>query len=109
MASYNGKSRFVLPRALQLKNGVNVETITTVRVIDNLDSQMQVLTNDSGVAIDVKLPLPKDGAFYCFQSAGANDIHIRDSGATVTYAILASTQGCLIASDGSDWYIVIKA
>lgn len=109
MAGYNGKSRFVLPRALQLKNGVNVETITTVRVIDNLDSQIQVLTNDSGVAIDVKLPLPKDGAFYCFQSAGANEIHIRDAGTTVTYAILASTQGCLIASDGSDWYIVIKA
>jgi hypothetical protein len=30
-----------LPRALQLKNGVNVETITTVRVIDNLDSQIK--------------------------------------------------------------------
>ena len=109
MANYNGKSKFVLPRGLQLKNGVNVETITDVKVFDEFDSQIQVLTNDSGSALDVKLTAPKDGAFFFIASAGANDIHVRDAGTTVTYTILSANEGCFISSDGNDWYIVIKA
>lgn len=109
MAKYNGKSKFVLPRGLQLKNGVNVETITTVKIFNQLDSQIQVLTNNTGGGIDVKLTAPKDGAFFFISSAGANDIHVRDAGTTTTYAVLAANEGCLIASDGSDWYVVIKA
>jgi hypothetical protein len=109
MANYNGKSKFVLPRGLQLKNGVNVETITDIKVLNEFDSQIQVLTNNSGSALDLKLTAPKDGAFYFISSAGSNEIHVRDAGTTVTYTILASTQGCFISSDGSDWYVVIKA
>ncbi len=109
MAQYNGKSKFVLPRGLQLKNGVNVETITTVKVFNEFDSLIQILSNDTGGGIDVKLTAPKDGAFFFITSAGANEIHVRDAGTTKTYAILSANEGCLIASDGSDWYVVIKA
>ncbi len=109
MAQYNGKSKFVLPRGLQLKNGVNVETITQIKILSDLDSQIQVLTNDSGSALDVKLTPPKDGAFYFIRSAGANEIHVRDFETVKTYAVLTANQGCMVASDGADFYLVIKA
>ncbi len=107
MASYNGKGAFVLPRALQLKNGINTETIVGVHTLDYYDSQIQILTNNSGVALDCYLPALKDGAFFFVRSVGANEIHVRD--ASTTYAACATGEACLVACDGSSWYLVIKA
>ena len=106
--SYTDKQEFKIPRHIILKGGVNVETLTGVRTMTYLDSQVQIFTNDSGSDLDCKLPSAKDGAFF-IHNTGANNIHIRDDATSVTYAILATGQGCMVASDATEFHLVIKA
>ena len=107
--AYTDKAEFKIPRHIILKGGVNVETITNVRTMDYSDSQVQILDNSTGAALDCKLPEAKPGAFFFINSAGSQAIHIRDAATTKTYAILASGEGCMVASDGSDYFLVFKA
>ena len=107
--AYTDKQEFKIPRHIVLKGGVNAETITDVRVMDYTDSQVQILDNSSGAALDCKLPEAKEGAFFFIQSAGSHAIHIRDAGTTVTYAILATGEGCMVASDSTEYHLVFKA
>lgn len=107
--SYTDKSEFKIPRHIVLKGGVNVESITGVRIMSYKDSQVQILDNSSGSALDCKLPEAKEGAFFFIKNAGSNDIHIRDAATTTTYTILTTGQGCMVASDDSDYHLVIKA
>ena len=107
--AYTDKQEFKIPRHIVLKGGVNAETITGVRVMDYTDSQVQILDNSSGSALDCKHPEPKEGAFFFIQSAGSNAIHIRDAGTTTTYAILATGEGCMVASDSTAYHRVFKA
>lgn len=107
--AYTDKSEFKIPRHIVLKDGVNVETLTGVRTMTYNDSQVQVFTNSSGVELDCKLPEAKEGAFFFIHNAGANNLHIRDSGTTATYAILATGEGCMVASDATEFHLVFKA
>ncbi len=107
--AYTDKAEFKIPRHIILKGGVNVESLTTVRVMDYSDSQVQIFDNSSAGAVDCKLPEAKPGAFFFIHNAGTQAIHIRDAGATKTYTILGTAEGCMVASDGSDYHLVFKA
>ena len=107
--AYTDASEFKIPRHIVLKNGVNTETITGVRTMSYSDIQIQILTNSSGSALDCKLPAAKDGAFFFIRNEGTNDIHIRDAGTTATYAILSTDEACLVASDSTEYHLVLKA
>lgn len=107
--AYTDKQEFKIPRHIILKGGVSVESITGVRTMDYNDSQVQILDNSSGVVLDCKLPEAKEGAFFFIHNAGSHAIHIRDAGTTVTYAILATGEGCMVASSASDYHLVMKA
>ena len=107
--AYTDKAEFKIPRHIVLKNGVNVESITNVRIMTYKDSQVQILDNSTSGALDCKLPAAKEGAFFFIRSAGSQAIHIRDAATTTTYAILATGEGCLVASDSTDYHLVMKA
>ena len=107
--AYTDKQEFKIPRHLILKGGVNVETITGVRTMTYKDSQVQILDNSTGSALDCKLPAAKEGAFFFLHNAGTHDIHIRDADTTATYAILATGEGCMVASSSTDYHLVFKA
>lgn len=107
--SYTDKAEFKIPRHLILKGGVNVESISGVRVMTYKDSQIQILDNSTSAPLDLKLPPAKDGAFFFIHSAGSQAIHVRDAATTATYAVLATGEGCMVASDASDYHLVIKS
>ena len=107
--AYTDAAQFKIPRHIVLKGGVNVETITGVRIMTYVDSQVQILDNSTGSALDCKLPEAKEGAFFFLHNAGSDAIHIRDSGTTTTYAILATGEGCMVASSSTDYHLVFKA
>tara|TARA_Y100001938_G_C7817645_1_gene295027 strand:- start:163 stop:483 length:321 start_codon:yes stop_codon:yes gene_type:complete len=102
---YTDKAEFKIPRHMVIKNGVNIEAMAGVTTLDYSSSQVQILSNDSGVALDLYLPQKKDGAYFWIRSNGANDIHVRDSG--TTYQILATGKYCMIVCDGSNWSILV--
>ncbi len=105
MGKFSDKAEFKIPRHIVLKGGVNIEAMAGVTTLTYASSQAQILSNDSGVALDLYLPAKKDGAFFWIRSNGANDIHVRDSG--TTYQVLATNKYCLIVSDGSAWSILV--
>lgn len=107
--AYTDKSEFKIPRHIVLKGGVNVESITGVRLLSYKDSQVQILDNSTAGALDCKLPEAKEGAFFFIHNAGSQAIHIRDAGTTKTFAILATGEGCMVASSASDFHLVMKA
>ncbi len=107
--AYTDQSEFKIPRHIILKGGVNVESLTGVRIMTYNDSQIQILDNSTSGTLDCKLPPAKDGAFFFIHNAGSQAIHIRDSGTTTTYAILATGEGCLVASSSSDYHLVMKS
>ena len=107
--SYTDKQEFKIPRHIVLKGGVNVEALTGVRIMTYNDSQVQILDNSTGGTLDCKLPIAKDGAFFFIHNSGAQAIHIRDSGTTTTYAVLNTGEGCMVASDASNYHLVLKS
>ncbi len=100
MASYNGKSAFVLPRHLQIKNGVNIEQLSVNRTLTYMDSQLQRL-DAQGAGLDVILPAEKDGAIFVINCQG-NAITVKD-GAGVTVKALSVGEGALFGCDGTSW------
>ena len=103
--AYTDPTPFKIPRHFQFEDGVNIADMAGVTTLTYSDSQIQILSNDSGVALDLYLPEKKNGAYFWIRSNGANEIHVRD--ASTTYQALASNKYCLIVSDGSVWSIVV--
>tara|TARA_Y100000401_G_scaffold112213_1_gene111361 strand:- start:2119 stop:2457 length:339 start_codon:yes stop_codon:yes gene_type:complete len=112
MASYNGNGAFVLPRALRIKNGVNVETIAVARTLTLKDSMVQLLDNSSGGSLELHFPPYKEGAIFAVKSTGTHSIVCkRESGSVID--TIAAGEGALLVCTGSapssDWVVVIKA
>lgn len=103
--AYTDPTPFKIPRHFQIENGVAIRDMSNVITLTYSDSQIQVLSNGSGVALDLYLPEKKNGAYFWIRSNGANEIHVRDS--STTYQVLTSNKYCLIVSDGSNWSVVV--
>ena len=112
MANYNGKGAFVLPRALRLKSGVNVESITTDKTLTYSSSMIQLLDNSTAGSLACHLPSYKDGAIFAIKATGSNSIVVKRASGSVVVTIAAG-EGCLLVCTGSlpssDWVSVIKA
>lgn len=100
MANYNAKGAFVLPRHLQIKNGVNIEQLSVNRTLTYKDSQLQRLDAQS-LGLEVVLPAEKDGAMFVINCQG-NPITVKDP-AGVTVKALSVGEGALVACDGTSW------
>ncbi len=105
MGKYTDKAEFNIPRHIVNKGGVNIAAMENVTTLTYSSSQIQILTNASGVALDLYLPAKKDGASFWIRSNGANDIHVRDS--TTTHQVLTTNKYCVIVCDGSEWSVLV--
>ena len=110
MAAYNGNSKFVIPRPILYKDGVNIGSIAVDTTLSYLSSRVQVLTNGTGGALTVHLPAEKNGANFWIgnDGASANAIHVKNPAGNVV-ANLAVGEGAFIVSDGTSWASVIAA
>jgi len=111
MAGYNGKSRFVLPRHLQYKSGLNVETIAGDKTMTYLDSQHQIINNNAGGIADIFLPEEKDGANFWFKldsTSGHNVRILNGSGSDVVNTLVVG-KSCWVMCDGTTWHLLIEA
>ena len=111
MAGYNGKSRFVLPRHLQYKSGLNVETIAGDKTMTYLDSQHQIINNNAGGIADIFLPEEKDGANFWFKldsTSGYNVRILNGAGSDVVNTLVVG-KSCWVMCDGTTWHLLIEA
>lgn len=106
--NFDGKLPYVIPRAIRLKGGVNIETISGDVTMTLKSSTFQRL---NGGAADRTLTLPAvatnetSGLVYEFYNSGStNDLIIEDAGGTVK--TLTPGSWARLASDGSDWYVM---
>ena len=110
MAKYKGSSKFVIPRPILYKDGVNVETITVNRTLTYLDSMIQLITNSTAGSLNVVLPAEKNGATFWIknQAGSASAISVNTPGGSGA-AALAAGETVLVVCDGTNWTAVIKA
>lgn len=109
---YTDKSPFVLPRHIQYKNGVNVETISANKDLSYSDSQYQILTNSKGSTAVVKTPAKKNGAMFYIkcQTGSAHALHIKDADGVdiIGSPFLAAGKLAILVCDGSTWSILFE-
>ena len=108
MASYNGKSAFVLPRQLRLKNGVNVETLAGPKTLDKGSSMIQVLNTGGGTRV-VNLPAVVDGAVFWIANSGTGGHDLTVTKPDASTILVSDGKGLMIACDGTQWHQVINA
>ncbi len=98
---------FSIDTALQLKNGLNAETITTNKTLTYRDSTIQALKNTTG-GLDVILPAPKSGCVFWIKSraSSSSNIDVKDHN-SASIAVLSAGNSVLVACDDSAWYDII--
>ena len=104
MAEFASDILFSIDTALQLKNGLNAETITVSKTLTYQDSTYQALKNTTG-ALDVILPSPKSGCHFWIKSraSSSSNIVVKDHlGSSIK--TLAAGDGVLFCCDDSAWY-----
>lgn len=104
MATYASDVLFSIDTALQLKNGLNVETITTAKTLTYKDSTYQALKNVTGT-LDVNLPSPKSGCNFWIKSraSSSSNIVVKDHLGN-SMGTLAAGNSVLVVCDDSAWY-----
>ena len=113
MAQLASTILFSIDTALQVKGGINVETITVFNALTYRSSPVQLLTNGTGGGLEVRLPgytstvQVKDGVQFIIRCSGANDLVIKKEGA-VTLATLTTGQVGIFMADGTTWQLVFQ-
>lgn len=109
---YTDGSFFVLPRPIQYKNGVNIETITVDFTMTNSDSHVQVLTNNKGSVATIKLPIKRNGLSIWIKNSASsgNELYIQDSEGNdvIGTPYLAAGKVANLVCDGSNWAILFQ-
>ena len=113
MAQLANSILFSIDSALQVKSGLNVETIVAHKGLDYASSPVQIITNGTGAPKEVRLPgfsagvSVKSGVQYMIRCAGADPLTIqKDGGATV--ATLTTGQLGIFMADGTTWHLVFQ-
>ena len=105
---------FSIDSALQVKSGLNVETVTDHTNLNYQSSPYQIISNGTGGAKEVRLPganltgvSVKDGCMCWVRCAGADPLTIqKEGGATIT--TLTTGQLGIFMSSGSSWHMLFK-
>lgn len=111
MGKYTDKSAFVLPRHVRLKNGINSVTLSaSAKTLQYDDSMIQLVTCSGVSASTIVMPAPVDGVIYAINNdAGSGQsLNVNDHNGA-TKSTLAAGEGCLVACDGTNYFIIIKA
>tara|TARA_R100000773_G_scaffold30978_1_gene26469 strand:- start:5107 stop:5430 length:324 start_codon:yes stop_codon:yes gene_type:complete len=106
--AYNGKSAFVLPRQLRMKDGINVETLAGAKTLDKGSSMIQILDPDGAPRV-VNLPDLMNGGLFWISNAGGGGHDLTVTKPDASTILVGNGQGLMIACDGNQWYQVINA
>lgn len=99
-SSFKDAAEFKIPRHIVIKNGVNIETINSDKVLTYEDSMIQHINASVG-SLNIDLPPVKNGAIFAIMCIG-NALMVRKPTAT-NLKSLSVDEGALFASDGVDW------
>lgn len=104
MASYASNILFSIDTALQMKGGLNAETITVNKTLTYKDSTYQALKNVTG-GLDVILPEPKSGCSFWVKSraSSSSNITVKDHAGN-PIKVLAAGDSVFVACDIAAWY-----
>ena len=107
MAQFASDVLFSIDTALQLKNGLNAETIATNKTLTYRDSTVQALKNVTGT-LDVILPAAKSGCGFWIKSraSSTSNIVVKDSAGN-TFATLGAGNSVYVVADDSAWYDIM--
>ena len=107
MAEYASDILFSIDTALQLKNGLNAETITTHKVLTYQDSTFQALKNVTS-SLNVTLPAPKSGCQFWIKSraSSTSNIVVKDHNAATVQTLPANTAVLVVCDDSARYDIV---
>lgn len=108
MAQYASNVLFSIDTALQLKNGLNIESLTSdTKDLTYKDSTFQVL--EAHASGDLKLPAPKSGTFFFIcNTSGSNALNVKLQSGTLVIGLAANNPSgaastCLCFTDGTNW------
>jgi hypothetical protein len=104
MAEFASDILFSIDTALQLKNGLNAETITVTKTLTYQSSSYQALKNNTGT-LDTVLPSPKSGCSFWIKSraSSTHNIVLKDHAGN-TIKTLAAGDGVFVSCDDAAWY-----
>lgn len=106
---YDSTQLFTIPRSIRVKNGINTESISTMKTLTYADSQVQLLSPSGGTKT-VKLPALKSGMyFHIFNTSASQTMHVHTPTGVNLYTLAAnagSAAACGIHCfcDGVKWY-----
>ena len=101
--SYASDNGYVFDNRPIFRGGVNRETLSGNKVLDNSSETFHFLTLDQ--ARDLTLPEHKDGLFYVIRPIDFA-LTIKDAGGSTVSTVNAGI-GVMIVSDGTNWSIVL--
>lgn len=105
--AFDGSQHFKIARPIVNEDGFNNETITVHKTLTMASSSIQRLSNSTGGNLHVLLPPHVNGASFWVIAKGADPIIVKDSAGS-TVQTLAVHEVCMVVSDGSAWFVIIK-
>ena len=109
MAEYKGSSKFVIPRPILLKDGVNIAAMAGNITMTYRSSMYQLLTNASGSHRNLVLPAEKSGASFWIknQSGSTHNISVNDPSGSGVVSLTPGETGHVVC-DGTSWTVMLK-
>ena len=101
--SYSSDNGYVFDNRPIFRGGVNRETLSGDKVLDEKSETFHLLTLDQ--ARDLTLPEHRDGLFYIIRPLSFA-LTVKDSTGSTVSTVNAGI-GIVIVSDGTDWSIVL--
>jgi len=101
--SYASDNGYVFDNRPIFRGGVNRETLSGDKVLDEKSETFHLLTLDQ--ARDLTLPPHRDGLFYIIRPLSFA-LTVKDSTGSTVSTVNAGI-GIVIVSDGTDWSIVL--
>ena len=101
--AYSSDNGYVFDNRPIFRGGVNRETLSGNKVLNEQSETFQFLTLDQ--ARDLNLPAHRDGLFYVIRPL-SHTLTVKDAGGS-TISTVSAGIGIMIVSDGTNWSIVL--
>ena len=101
--AYSSDNGYVFDNRPILRGGVNRETLSGNKVLNEQSETFHFLTLDQ--ARDLNLPAHRDGLFYVIRPL-SHTLTVKDAGGS-TISTVSAGIGIMIVSDGTNWSIVL--
>lgn len=114
MATMANNILFSIDSMLQMKGGTNVANVPDHITMGYDACPYQILNNNSGGALDVKLPgeaatTPvKSGLMYFFRNTGAHNLQLKKEGGASLGAAIGTDKIAIVVSAAGAWHLLFQ-